>query len=79
MKDVEIKLKNQTDLMKLHSLNEYQKSFTSRVIFNVELIDTFNIHINYCIPSEISLIMNYDLNSYNEDINKALVGNQRII
>ena len=56
MKDVEIKIKNQTDLMKLYSLNEYQKSFTSRVIFNVELIDTFNIHINYtrcCIDYEL--------------------------
>ena len=74
MKDVEIKIKNQTDLMKLYSLNEYQKSFTSRVIFNVELIDTFNIHINYCIPHEVALIMNYDLNSYKEDIDKALVG-----
>ncbi len=48
---VETKIKNQTDLMKLYSLNEYQKSFHARVTFKVELIDTFNIKINYSIPS----------------------------
>ena len=71
---VEIKIKNQTDLMKLYSLNEYQKSFTVRAIFEVELIDTFNININYCIPSDVALIMNFDLNSFDEEINKALLG-----
>ena len=71
---VEIKIKNQTDLMKLYSLNEYQKSFTARATFEVKLIDTFNININYCIPSDASLIMNFDLNSFNEEINKALLG-----
>ena len=71
---VEIKIKNQTDLMKLYSLNEYQKSFTVRATFEVELIDTFNININYCIPSDVTLIMNFDLNSFNEEINKALLG-----
>ena len=71
---VEIKIKNQTDLMKLYSLNEYQKSFIARATFEVELIDTFNININYCIPSDASLIMNFDLNSFNEEINKALLG-----
>lgn len=70
---VEIKIKNQTDLMKLYSLNEYQKSFTVRAIFEVELIDTFNININYCIPSDVALIMNFDLNSFDEEINKALL------
>ena len=70
---VEIKIKNQTDLMKLYSLNEYQKSFTVRATFEVELIDTFNININYCIPSDVTLIMNFDLNSFNEEINKALL------
>ena len=70
---VEIKIKNQTDLMKLYSLNEYQKSFTVRAIFEVELIDTFNININYCIPSDVALIMNFDLNDFNEKINKALL------
>lgn len=71
---VEIKIKNQTDLMKLYSLNEYQKSFTARATFEVKLIDTFNININYCIPCNASLIMNFDLNSFNEEINKALLG-----
>ena len=71
---VEIKIKNQTDLMKLYSLNEYQKSFTVRATFEVKLIDTFNIKINYCIPSDVALIMNFDLNSFNEEINKALLG-----
>ena len=71
---VEIKIKNQTDLMKLYSLNEYQKSFTVRATFKVELIDTFNINIKYCIPSDVALIMNFDLNSFNEEINKALLG-----
>ena len=69
---VEIKIKNQTDLMKLYSLNEYQKSFTIRATFEVKLIDTFNI--NYGIPCNASLIMNFDLNSFNEEINKALLG-----
>ena len=71
---VEIKIKNQTDLMKLYSLNEYQKSFTARATFEVKLIDTFNININYSIPSDVALIMNFDLNGFNEEINKALVG-----
>ena len=71
---VEIKIKNQTDLMKLYSLNEYQKSFIARATFEVELIDTFNININYCIPSNVALIMNFDLNDFNEKINKALLG-----
>ena len=71
---VEIKIKNQTDLMKLYSLNEYQKSFIARATFEVKFIGTFNIHINYCIPSDVALIMNLDLNSFNEEINKALLG-----
>ena len=71
---VEIKIKNQTDLMKLYSLNEYQKSFTVRATFEVKLIDTFNIKINYCIPCDVALIMNFDLNSFNEEINKVLLG-----
>ena len=71
---VEIKIKNQTDLMKLYSLNEYQKSFIARATFKVELIDTFNINIKYCIPSDVALIMNFDLNSFDEEINKALLG-----
>ena len=71
---VEIKIKNQTDLMKLYSLNEYQKSFTVRATFEVESIDTFNININYCIPSDVALTMNFDLNNFNEEINKALLG-----
>lgn len=63
-----------TNLTKLRSLNEYQKSFYARATFNVELIDIFNININYCIPSDVALIMNFDLNSFNEEINKALLG-----
>ena len=71
---VEFKCKNGTDLTKLYALNEYQKSFIARATFKVELIDTFNININYCIPSDVALIMNFDLNSFNEEINKALLG-----
>lgn len=71
---VEFKCKNVTDLTKLYSLNEYQKSFHTRITFNVELIDTFNIKINYCIPSDVAWIMNFDLNSFNEEINEALLG-----
>lgn len=71
---VEFKCKNATDLTKLYSLNEYQKSFTARVTFKVELIDTFNINVNYCIPSDVALIINFDLNSFNEEINKVLLG-----
>ena len=55
-------------------MNEYQKSFHTRVTFEVELIDSFNINVNYCIPSDIALIMNFNLNSFNEEINKALLG-----
>lgn len=71
---VEFKCKNATDLTKLYSLNEYQKSFTARVTFKVELIDTSRINVKYCIPTEVALIMNFDLNSFNEEINKALLG-----
>ena len=71
---VEFKCKNATDLTTLYTLNEYQKSFTTRVTFKVELIDTFNVNVNYCIPSDVALIMNFDLNSFNEEINKALLG-----
>ena len=75
---VEFKCKNTTDLTKLYSLNEYQKSFTARVTFKVdfiiESIGTSKININYCIPSDVALIMNFDLNSFNEEINKALLG-----
>lgn len=71
---VEFKCKNATNLTTLYSLNEYQKSFTTRITFKVELIDTFNIKINYCIPSDIALIMNFDLNNFNEETNKALLG-----
>ena len=71
---VEFKCKNGTDLMKLYSLNEYQKSFHARATFKVELIDTFKINVNYCIPSDVALIMNFDLNIFNEEINKALLG-----
>ena len=71
---VKTKIKNATDLTKLYSLNEYQKSFTVRVTFEVKLIDTFNIKINYCIPSDVALIMNFDLNSFDKEINKVLLG-----
>lgn len=71
---VEFKCKNGTDLTKLYALNEYQKSFTIRATFEVKLIDTFNFNINYGIPCNASLIMNFDLNSFNEEINKALLG-----
>lgn len=71
---VETKIKNGTDLTKLYALNEYQKSFTIRATFEVKLIDTFNFNINYGIPCNASLIMNFDLNSFNEEINKALLG-----
>ena len=71
---VEFKCKNATDLMQLYSLNEYQKSFHACVTFNVELIDTTNIKVNYCIPSDVACIMNFDLNSFNEEINRTLLG-----
>ena len=70
----EVKCKNGTDLTKLYSLNEYQKSFTTCVTFEVELVDTFNVKINYCIPADIALIMDFDLNMFNGEINKAMVG-----
>lgn len=69
---IKIKIANQTALMKLYSLNEYQKSFATRITFKVEIIDTFNINIVYNIPLEAKLTFN--LNSFNEEINKALFG-----
>ena len=71
---IECKCKNGTDLTKLYSLNEYQKSFTARATFEVELIDTFNVNIKYCILSDVALIMNFNLNDFNEEINKTLLG-----
>ena len=70
---VETKIKNATDLTTLYYLNEWQKSFTTRITFKVELIDTFNINIAYVIPDKVNLIMNFDPNSFNEEINKALL------
>ena len=69
---IKTKIVNQTALAKLYSLNEYQKSFATRITFKVEMIDTFNINIIYNIPLEVKLI--FDLNSFNEEINKALFG-----
>ena len=69
---IKTKIVNQTALTKLYSLNEYQKSFATRITFKVEMIDTFNINIIYNIPLEVKLI--FDLNSFNEEINKALFG-----
>ena len=60
--------------MKLYSLNKYQKSFPVNITFEVKFIDTLNIHIEYCIPSDIALIMNFNLNDFNEEINKTLLG-----
>lgn len=71
---VEVKLNYPTDLMRLYYLNEYQKSFPRHVAFKVELIDTLNAKISYNIPSDVALVMNFDLNSFNEEINKALIG-----
>lgn len=71
---VETKIKNQTEIAELYSLNEYQKSFHSCVTFKVELIDTFNIKVNYFIPSDVALIMDFDLNSFNEEFDKAMLG-----
>jgi hypothetical protein len=68
------KIVKQTNLTKLHSLNEYQKSFATRITFKVEMIDTFNINITYNIPTEVELIINFDPNSFNEEINKVLLG-----
>ncbi len=70
----ETKIKKATDLTTLYYLNEWQKSFTTRITFKVELIDTFNINITYVIPDKVKLIMNFDPNSFNEEINKALLG-----
>ena len=72
---VEVKTKNATDLTTLYFLNEWQKSsFTTHVTFKIELIDTFSINIVYNIPTEVKLIMNFDPNSFNEEINEALTG-----
>lgn len=69
---IKTKIVNQTALTKLYSLNEYQKSFATRITFKVEMIDTFNINIIYNIPIETKLT--FDLNSFNEETNKALFG-----
>ena len=74
IQQLKLNVKNATDLTKLYALNEYQKSFIARATFEVKLIDTFNIKVNYYIPSDVALIMNFDLNSFNEEINKALLG-----
>lgn len=71
---IKTKIINQTALTKLYSLNEYQKSFATRITFKVEMIDTFNINIIYNIPLEAKLTFNFDLNSFNEEINKTLFG-----
>lgn len=71
---VKTEIKNQTEIGELYSLNEYQKSFNACVTFRVELINTFNIKINYSIPSDVALIMDFDLNSFNEEFNKAMLG-----
>ena len=71
---IKTKIINQTALTKLYSLNEYQKSFATRIMFKVEMIDTFNINIIYNIPLEAKSTFNFDLNSFNEEINKALFG-----
>lgn len=70
----EIKTIKQTKLSKLHYLNEYQKSFATRITFKVEIIDTFNINIVYNIPTEVKLIINFDPNNFHEEINKILLG-----
>jgi len=69
-----IKTIKQTNLTKLHSLNEYQKSFATRITFKVEMVDAFNINIIYNIPTEVKLIINFDPSSFNEEINKVLLG-----
>lgn len=70
----EIKTIKQTKLTKLHSLNEYQKSFATHITFKVEMVDTFNINIVYNIPTKVKLIINFDPNNFNEEINKVLLG-----
>lgn len=69
-----IKTVKQTNLTKLHYLNEYQKSFATRITFKVEMVDTFNINITYSIPTEVKLIINFNPNNFNEEINKVLLG-----
>ena len=71
---VKTKIKEATDLTKLYTLNEYQKSFATRVRFKVELIDTFNVRVNYSIPLNAELLINFDLNNFNEEISKKLLG-----
>lgn len=65
---------NATDLIQLYYLNEYQKSFYRHVTFKVELIDTFKVNVNYNIPSDVALVMDFCLDSFNEEINEALIG-----
>lgn len=66
-------------LIKLKSLNDHQKSFSARVTFKVRLIIESTggmpkIDVHYCIPADVALIMDFDLNSFNEEIDKALFG-----
>jgi hypothetical protein len=70
---VETKIIEANVLTKLYSLNEYQKSFATCITFKVEIIDTFNINIAYNIPSDVALIINFDLNDFNKEINKTLL------
>ncbi len=63
-----------TEIGELYSLNEYQKSLNACVTFKVEMISTFNINVNYYIPSDVALIMDFDLNSFNEEFIKAMLG-----
>lgn len=71
---VKFKVKEQSDLTKLYALNEYQKSFTARATFKVILIDTFNINIQFSIPADVALIMNFSLHDIDKEINKELLG-----
>lgn len=68
------KIKEQTDLTELYSLNEYQKSFTNCVNFKVILIDNYNIKVEYYIPENIVMFMDFDLNGLDKEISKALAG-----
>jgi hypothetical protein len=69
-----VELKNFTDLTKLYYLNEHQKSFYRHVTFKVKLIDTFKVNVNYSIPSDVALVMDFCLDDFSEEINKALIG-----
>lgn len=65
---------NYKDLLELKTLNEYQKSFGSCVTFEATLTDACHVEVHYTIPSNVTLIMDFDLCHFESEINMALLG-----